>query len=53
MATRLCTRSGLPVGSAIVDEFAAGLAGKAIQPGHAEYDTARQSGMRRSTAIPG
>ncbi|WP_210243301.1 hypothetical protein [Mesorhizobium sp. B2-3-11] len=42
MATRLCNRNGAPIASAIVEEFAAGLAGKMIQPAHPDYDTARQ-----------
>ena len=40
--TTLQTRSGARVDSRIIDEFAAGLAGRAIRPADAEYDRARR-----------
>ncbi|MBZ9711260.1 FAD-binding oxidoreductase [Mesorhizobium sp. ESP7-2] len=42
MSTRLCNRHGVPIASPMVEEFAAGLAGKMIQPADPDYDTARQ-----------
>jgi FAD/FMN-containing dehydrogenase len=38
----LLNRSGAPVDAAAIDAFAAGLAGRAIRPGDADYDTARR-----------
>jgi FAD/FMN-containing dehydrogenase len=38
----LLTRSGAPVDDTLVSEFAAGLAGRVIRPGDADYDTARR-----------
>ena len=49
--TALLNRSGAAVADAITQAFAAGLAGRAIRPGDADYDAARRSGTRRSTVI--
>lgn len=42
MAPQLLDRGGAPVEAAQVSEFTAGLAGRAIGPGDADYDTARR-----------
>ena len=42
MAESLQNRAGARVASSIIDEFAAGLAGRAIRPSDAEYDAARR-----------
>ena len=42
MAESLQNRAGARVDSSIIDEFAAGLAGRAIRPSDAEYDAARR-----------
>ncbi len=39
--TALLSKSGAAVAAAVIDEFAAGLAGRAIRPGDADYDSAR------------
>ena len=41
-ATELQSRSGRRIGADLVDEFAAGLAGRVIRPADADYDDARR-----------
>ena len=41
-ATELQNRSGARIDAGIIDEFAAGLAGRLIRPGDADYDAARR-----------
>ena len=41
-ATELQNRSGVRIGTDLIDEFAAGLAGRLIRPADADYDEARR-----------
>ena len=40
--TKLVNRSGAEVAADAIDAFAAGLAGRAVRPGDADYDAARR-----------